>query len=403
MATKTWIGVAPADRVRYHLSLSGITAGDAFWFSLNGRVGPKVYALTTTPADLYALLATSYAAAGPEWAELAWDALAAELYVQGPPDGHNPTLAWFTDGLAILSAATAIGGTGPSHWTNTGNWTGGVVPVATDDLVFRGGAPPKHGLPGSGTAFGTITFTPESNGAGMPEVNPAGYVEYMTTRRLVLNHTGTLTTQTAALVRVSSAAGAARTFVVATPATATGGLDLVTDAFAHALTVTSGRAVVADAPGEAAQFTSVIVSADTTCVVPLGGGATVTTLVQNGGLVYLKSAATVTTVAHTGGDLLSTGTGAVTTWTDSGGRVYDSGTGTVTTLTAAGSFYYVGAVGRTVTTLTGRPNGRFLDRSQKVTITNPVVMTGVHLPGPPGDVGPAPFYLSVGTGRAVAV
>lgn len=36
-------------------------------------------------------------------------------------------------------------------------------------------------------------------------------------------------------------------------------------------------------------------------------------------------------------------------------------------------------------------------------MTDPVVFDRCHLPGPPGDVGPAPFYLSVGTGRAVTL
>lgn len=410
MATKTWIGAAPATRHRNDFTLSAVpTVGHFYWLALNGRIGPRILAETgETAASMVAKLAAAYAAAGPEFAELGYNPVSTTLQVTGPADGRDPQVQMaygappFSSPLSISDTEPVVG-TGGGNWDNPANWSGGSVPVAGDDLVFAGGQAPKYGLPGSGTAFGSVTFRPESAGAGLPEVSPLGYVEYLSVKRLVLNHAGDVTVQTPNLVRVQSAAGAARTFVVAaTPTAAGGGLDLITDSFNHVLVVTAGRCVVAAGAGEAAKLAVATVSSDPATDVTLGAGVTLANLNQAGGTVSVKCGATGT-ITHTGGDLLLSGAGAVAAVADSGGRVFDSGTGTVTAYTAGGSYSYTGSAGRTVTTLTGKAGGRFVDRAGKVTVANAVVMTGCHLPGPPGDVGPAPFYLSVGTGRAVTV
>lgn len=406
MATKTWVGRASVTRHRHEHTFPGTgTAGTAWWFSLNGRVGPKVLVASgDTVAGIQTALAATYSAAGPEWAELSYDTDGTTLVVLGPPDGRDPLLVLANDGAVAVSQTEPLPGTGPHHWDNAENWLEGSVPASTDDLVFRGGAPVRYGLPGTGTGFGTVTFTPESSGAGLPEQNPAGYVEYLSTRRLLVS-CGDVVVQTTALVRLGlePSGDTSRTITVAGGYTTTGGLDLTTDAptVGHTLNVSSGRCVVAGGNGETAKVGTCTVANDATCLVTLGAGTNLATLVQSGGLVTLRCAAT--TVTHNAGDLTRTGAGAVGTWTDGGGRAYDQGTGTVTAFIAAGSYSYTGAQGCTVTTLTGKPNGRFLDRAAKVTFTNSVVMDKCHLPGPPGDVGPAPFYLSIGAGRAVTV
>lgn len=406
MATKTWVGRAAPTRHRYEFTISATgAAGTKWWVSVSGRTGPTVLVASgETTTTLAAKVAAAYSAASAEFAGMSYAADAGVLTVDGPADGHDPDLALTNDAAVASSVAEPVVGTGPSHWDNAANWLEGSVPAAADDLVFRGGAAVKYGLPGTGTAFGTVRFTAESNGAGLPEANPAGYVEYLSARRLLLD-CGDVTVETAAPVRLGlePAGDTTRTVTVAGPYTATGGLDLTTDAptTGHALNVTSGRCVVADGNGEAAKLGTVTVANDATCLVALGAGTTLATLAQSGGTVTLKCAAT--TVTHDAGDLTRSGTGAVGTWVDNGGRAFDQGTGTVTAFSAAGSYSYTGAQGCTVTTLTGKPNGRFLDRSGKVTVTDPVVFDRCHLPGPPGDVGPAPFYLSVGTGRAVTL
>lgn len=408
MATKTWVGRAAPTRHRYEFTISATgAAGTKWWVSVSGRTGPTVLVASgETTATLATKVAAAYSAASAEFSQMTWDAAAGVVTVDGPADGHDPGLVMANDAAAAFTAAEPIVGTGPSHWDDAENWLEGSVPASTDDLVFRGGAPVRYGLPGTGTAFGTLTFTPESAGAGLPEHNPLGYVEYLADRRLDLNHSGAVLVQTSGLVRLRSSSGASRAFAVAGPHTTTGGLDLVTDNFAHTLAVSSGRCVVADGSAgsggnEAATLASAVVANDPTAMLVLGAGVTLTTLSQNGGTTYLRCGAT--TVTHNAGDMSRSGAGAVGTWTDGGGRAYDYGTGTVTAFTAAGSYSYVGASGCTVTTLTGKPNGRFLDRSNKVTVTNAVVFDRCHLPGPPGDVGSAPFYLSVGTGRAVTL
>lgn len=406
MATKTWVGRAAPTRHRYEFTISATgAAGTKWWVSVSGRTGPTVLVASgETTATLATKVAAAYSAASAEFSQMTWDAAAGVVTVDGPADGHDPGLVMTNDAAAAFTAAEPIVGTGPSHWDDAENWLEGSVPASTDDLVFRGGAAVKYGLPGTGTGFGTATFTAESAGAGLPEQNPAGYVEYLSDRRVLLN-CGNVVVQTAALVRLGlePSGDTTRTVTVASAYTLTGGLDLTTDAptTGHALNVTSGRCVVADGNGEAAKLGTVTVANDATCLVALGAGTTLATLAQSGGTVTLKCAAT--TVTHDAGDLTRSGTGAVGTWVDNGGRAFDQGTGTVTAFSAAGSYSYTGAQGCTVTTLTGKPNGRFLDRSGKVTVTDPVVFDRCHLPGPPGDVGPAPFYLSVGTGRAVTL
>jgi hypothetical protein len=407
MATKTWVGRAAPTRHRYEFTISATgAAGTKWWVSVSGRTGPTVLVASgETTATLATKVAAAYSAASAEFSQMTWDAAAGVVTVDGPADGHDPGLVMANDAAAAFTAAEPIVGTGPSHWDDAENWLEGSVPASTDDLVFRGGAAVKYGLPGTGTGFGTVTFTAESAGAGLPEQNPAGYVEYLSARRVLLN-CGNVAVQTAALVRLGlePSGDTTRSATVAGPYTTTGGLDLTTDAptVGHTLNVSSGRCVVAVGNGETAKLDTVAVASDPTCVVVLGAGVTLGTLTQNGGVTDLRCAV-AGTLTHTAGDLVRTGAGTVATWSDGGGRVTDQGTGTVTAMTAAGSYSYTGSQGCTITTLTGKPGGKVIDRGGKLTFTNAVVFDRCHLPGPPGDVGPAPFYLSVGTGRAVTV
>lgn len=407
MATKTWRGVAPASRGYYESIGSGWGTENAY-FTLQGRVGPKLrITAATTATVLYANLAALYAAAGPEWAQFSWVANGGtNIQVTGPADGRTPSLLLTFDGSGTPTNATPVQGTGPNFWDNTANWIGGVVPVATNDLVYSGGAPPYYNFPGTGTTFGSLTWNPESRGGGLPDTNPAGFEEYMPTLALSLKHTGAVLVLTSAYLRLDSQPAAARTFTVASPAATTGGLQLTTDANAHILIHTSGRVLVADAVGEAAQLTSAAVAADPAtgpvASLVLGAGVALTTLTQSGGAVALKCG--YATLTHTAGDLTVTGATAGTTHTQTGGREFDSGTGTVGTRNSGGYCKYVGSgTGRTITTLVPKPNGRYLDWGGKVAVTNGYVVTGFVTAGPPGETGDSPFYHGIGGGKTVTL
>jgi hypothetical protein len=262
-----------------------------------------------------------------------------------------------------ISTSTTTAATGPSFVDNVNNWSGGTLPVNSDNIDFsKAEHGPKYALTAlAAVAPATIEISPLATyDIGLPRINTLGaYTEYRN-RYLQFNGCTLLRMPNTAgngsgLVRLDFLASAFTAQIDKTGTSSENGMPTVNIIGTHAdnaLEVNNGSVGVAVIASESATIKTATVAGGQ---LDLGPGATAngagSVYTVHGGLLYVRSA--MVTVNIIGGEASNFGAGAVTTLTvDKGGVFNLRSTGTVTTCNLVGTLDCSEDISsRTVTTL----------------------------------------------------
>lgn len=310
------------------------------------------------------------------------------LFATAVTAGEPFTMALSTSGSGVITGPTAVtASSGPGHWDTAANWSGGAVPVASDDVVVDlPGAVIASGLAQSSVVLNSLLVAVGCQ-IGRPESNPAGYFEYRATYLAIGVATATFTADvgsSSCLFRLDPGSHTTTINVLGMgpPASsATYALQIKGSGSNYTLNIQQGIVGVAVDPGEVATLPTVRVgyenSPSSDVVLVLGSGCTNTTINQFGGSVTVNSS--VTTWNATAGSQTVLGAAAVgtfTVWPASGQAslvTYES-TGTITTLVLAARATFDcerSLLGRTVTNCTVYAGATIKDGFRTVTFTNP--------------------------------
>lgn len=403
MASVRWKGGAQAVAQVTTVQVTAYHASTTYRLTVNGKTvsasgGGTVNAVAT------ALAAAWNASTEPELAEVTASANTDTVTLTADTPGVPFTVTSSVSGGSgtIGSATTATASAGPNDWSTAANWSGGAVPVNSDDVYLdHSDDDILYGLSQSAVTLTSLTIAASYTGLiGLPETNEEGTSSYAEYRQRYLAIGATTVTvgegpgqgSPRLLLDTGSAQTALR--VHGTGFSAEPDLGALRWKGTHAdntVTVTRGSVDVATLGGEAATVATLTVGYQTSqasdAVVRCGAGVTLTTLAQTGGAVELNSG--LTTVTKTGGTLVLNA-GSVTTLTNDDGDLVYSGTGTIGTLTVgtdAAADFSRGVGGCTVTNCTLHPGSSLLDPGARVTFTNPFRVSRASLREVTLDVG----------------
>lgn len=185
MATKFYTGTVQAVPQVDRLTISAVASGAVLTATVNG----KSVSYTCTSSDTTATAASAFLSlwtrsGDGEIRELtaAIDpASSAALLITGPNDGAPFTLTASGSGGGTITRSSVTSPQSPHDASATGNYSGGSLPSAGDDLIFQTGSKgPKYNL----TALSAIALTNVKRYSsftgtiGLPTQNSRGYLEY---------------------------------------------------------------------------------------------------------------------------------------------------------------------------------------------------------------------------------
>lgn len=287
----------------------------------------------------------------------------------------------------IGAVTTGTAATGPNHWDNADNWSGGAVPINADDVVVEQGSDILYGLAQSAVTLTSLTVKRSFIGRiGLPAIANADqaaasrYAEYRATYLAIGATTisvgegagtgsGRLKIDTGAVAHTTNLYGTGAPLETGLPAMLLKGSNA-----ANVLNVTRGSIGVALLAGETAQLATLRVGYDTQvesdAQVRLGSGVTLAAVETSGGQIEINGATTSLTIGAGTVDIRAGAHAAITQY---GGILNYRGTGTVTTLVVG-----PGAVAdfgkdlrdRTLTNCEVHRGASLLDPNRTVTFTN---------------------------------
>lgn len=342
MATCKWLGNAAAVAQVTTATPGSVSATDTFTITINNKAITVEAPSTSVPVVVGLLVAAFNASTEPEFAEITATDGGTVVILTADVKGRPFTAIGSSSG-GTLNMSTTTAASGPNHWDNTANWSGGAVPTSADDVVFENSAVDcLFGYPGSPTALTSLSILASYTGKiGLPDRNTGGYSEYRT-KALALNPT---------TVRIGYGEGNGSPFMRLTTTGVAAGISvnktgqptdlsfgalyLVANTSSTTLEVLSGYVSVATLAGDAAQFSSVKIgylnNPASDSHVRFGTGVTFSGAIDmSGGEVETNSA--LGTVNVTDGTLTHF-LGAVTTLNLYGGTCFYNATGTLTTAT----------------------------------------------------------------------
>ncbi len=366
MATRIWRGGAsPTAQVQTYALAGTWEAND----KIRAIVGAKVYDFTAGSTNTTAIVSAMVTA---------WNALSSTLYPEFSRITASGNSATFTltaddaglpftvsltplesdgtgaDSQTIEGATAATTGTvnvactGPNHFSNANNWTGGAVPVNSDDVFYQDtNISCQFDIDQNAITLASLTVDQSFTGdLGLPRTRGTGATAYPEYRETYLKIS-------AATVTIGNGDGAGsgrlKLNTGAVPATlningsgtpSTGELRSISWLGANSgnvVNVNKGSVAAASIAGEAATIGTLrqgfrtSVNSDTD--VFLGTGVTLTTVNKSGGTLTINS--NVTTLTQTGGEtILAAGTpGTLNVW---GGALRYRSAGNATTMNLAG-------------------------------------------------------------------
>lgn len=387
MATRRWLGTAVAVA---QVSTAVITAYDVtttYKVTIGGVVVSVIGQGGTTATTATALRTALNASTHPYFSAITWSGSGSDI--TGTAD---------TAGVPFIAASSVSGGAGtfgafstttasagPNDWSTAANWSGGVAPVSTDDIIIEGNSrnivwgldqnaadltslkvfqsyTGKIGLNSNQFATSVDGETADTAKAEYRD----HYLKIGWTRADVGESYGPSVAQGSQRLKLNNdKAGAATTTI---HSSASAGSDTNLPAIrllfgnsGHDLFVRSapgGVGVASESASETSTMGRVSVSDTTTgSRVSTGPGVTLATWDQLGGANVLQAAATVTSVKVDGGTLQLEGDYTITTLTQTAGTVMDNhrkaGGNAITTLAVQGGTYNAkgSSEARTVATL----------------------------------------------------
>jgi len=427
MATVVFTGAAPAvAQVSDYVFAGTWESSDVITLSFGNKTVSTTAGSTTITTIIdslvtlwNALSSTAY----PEFAEITASRSSTTLRLTADTAGVPFTCTIATtetgggaaDAQTIDGAATSTGTestvcSSANHWNAAANWSGGAVPVDSDDVVIeRTDIEIRYGFAQTAIDLTSLTIPASFTGKiGLPDYNETGgYYEYRT-KSLMLGTATTVTIgrgdgQCSGFIRLHLGTNATTVNVEGTATPAVAGLPALMIQGSNAsnvLNLTQGNVGLAVGAGETAQFPTIRVGSETSptsdATLVCGAGCTLAgTITQAGGSVTVQTA--VTTWTKTAGST-STCLGSATIGTltqDGQGVHYSQSSGTITTATFRGA----GAVfdktrdlrAQTITNSTFTNGGAVLDPNKTLTFTNPFATDQTSLAR--HVLGYAPFSL----------
>lgn len=418
MATCVWLGSA-RDVAQVDTATIGGTleVGDLFTIT----IGQKTFtytAATTTVATEAAAMVTAFNALSatlyPEFSRITAAYTSGGSFTLTADDAGVPFTATYATTEAgggaadaqTFSGSTTTTCTGKNYWDNVSNWSGGAVPVNSDDVYIEDSSVDiLYGLAQSAVTLTSLNIAQSFTGSiGNPRTNTLGYYEYRATYLAI----GATTINIGRGVgsgsgRLKINTGTAQTTVnVTNSGTPTDqNVKSIVWKGTHAsnvVNITKGSFAAAQFAGETATIATLRVGyssnragdSDVWC----GTGVTLTTVNISGGTVTLASNSTTLTITDGTLTILA---GTVTTLNVDGGKVYQMGTGTITTANIGdgGELNFSRDMrGRTVTNCTLNSGGSLQDPFATGTFTNGVILSRTAL---------ADVKLDVGTNKTLTV
>lgn len=356
MAIKYWIGGATAVAQVHTGSIDSVDATPAnntFTVTIGGvaisQVGDTSVAVTAA-----ALVALLNASTHPYFSTITWTNPSAGNIVGTADTAGVPFVAALTETGAGTGAVTDFAATtasaGASDWSTAENWSDGIVPVASDDVIIANSTQNiSYGLDQNTIDLTSIkiehtytgkiglpysSFSTSVNGGG----EQTGYVEYRESslkigyttgdigefsgtgspsgsQRIKLNNdkAGTSVTTVHKTASAASETGFAAVRLLASNS----GADY------YIREAKGGVSFALSEPNETATIGDVYVTAsDASSKVFIGSGTTLTNYTQSGGTNYLNAAATVALIEVNGGNLTTEGDYTITTLELNEGTVY---------------------------------------------------------------------------------
>lgn len=407
MATMRWKGAAQAVAQVTTVQVTAYDAATTYSLSVNGKT---VSTIAAGSANLTAAaLATAWnSSTEPELAEVTASSSTDTVTLTGDTAGVPFTATSADTGGTgtIGSPSTTTAATGPNHWDNADNWTGGSVPANSDSVyIEQSSVSIKYGLAQSSVTLTLLSITSSFTGdLGLPAVNQSGssnYQEYRATYLAIGATTlniGDGPGQGSGRLKIDLGSVQSTVNIRNTSSGSETNLEAVQLKGTHAsnvVNVTKGSVAIAGYGGDVstvATLTVGFVSSPTTdSRVRCGAGVTLTTLQMSGGEVELNSG--LTTVTMTTGTL-TVNSGSITTLTADGGTVYYAGTGTIATanLSEATLDFSRDMRGRTVTNANLYRGAGWLDPFFTVTKTNRRQLVRCSLPDVNVNDGPGQTY-----------
>lgn len=347
MATTYWLGIAAALAQISTIQVTAYHASTQYSLEVNGvRIATTINqgsVNATATALAAAWNASTHAYATGITASVVTDTVTLTADVAGVPFTITSVVAGGTGTFGAIATPTAA--TGAEHWNNADNWSGGAVPVSSDDVIIGDSSVPiLWGLDQNAVALTSLTVRQSYTGKiGLPfasfAINADGsstvalteyrqdYLLIGADRVSLGEHDGPADPNGAGRIKLNNNRAAASTTVVhRTAAVSTDlGLPAVRLRVAHASATIEVRSapgavgLATDRPGETSTVGTVtVVDASNVSRVFVGDGVTITNWRQAGGRNLLQAAATVTSAIVTGGELVCEGTNAITTLTVSG-------------------------------------------------------------------------------------
>jgi hypothetical protein len=372
MAKVYWLGIAPVvAQVAQGViaSVDAAPANNTFTITIGGvsisQVGTVDVATTAT-----ALRASLNASTHPYFSAITWSGAAGNIVGTADVAGVPFIFAISKSGAGtgtVTAYSVTTANAGPNDWSTAANWSGGAVPVNTDDVIIGPGAVNiVWGLAQSAVTLNSLQILKSYTGLLGLNTNAfattADAATVVTTaneyRQAYLN---ILVNNANNLVRIGEnygpviSAGSQRIMLdlgaTATTVIVYGSAQAANDSGkpcirlkmnsattnVYVRSAPGGVGIAVDQPSETSTVGTVNCSDSSSATrVTIGLGTTITTFSQDGGNNVLQAAATVTTVTVNGGTLLIEGTFAVTTLTIYSGTVIPNSSGTITTMNIYG-------------------------------------------------------------------
>lgn len=188
MATRRWLGTAPAVAQVTPVTPANVEIGDVFMLTINNKSVSFTAAAATVANVTAGLVAAWNASTEPEFAEITASDETTRIDLTADTAGKPFTVtATATDGggtddqtLTVGAASTT--NSGPNDWGTAANWSGGAVPVNDDTVVIEDSdVDIKYGLDQSSVELDGLTIAQSYTGEiGLPLYNEdsTAYAEY---------------------------------------------------------------------------------------------------------------------------------------------------------------------------------------------------------------------------------
>ena len=373
MATKIWRGVTPAIAQRSTLTVGGTVAGgETFTVTVGNAAFAVVAAAAGAPAAAVQIHAVLVSAAVPnQFREVTWTVAGSVITATANVPGVPITISSAATGSATFVTATLTAATGPNFANVAGNWSGGTLPIAGDDLIIPDDSPAiLYGLTTMTALFASVTVAAQfRQRIGLRNYNALGYLEYRDRYWSINTSLLTIGEQTTAAsnsqrVKVDLKATATN-IVVHRTGSGDGqerGVELIGGANAI-LSVNSGSVAASSVAGEASDFASVTIGNQASVL--LGAACVADTVVNRG---ILQANCVLPDLDVTAGRV--TANAQITALDVAGGTVDYTSNAIITSASVGpGNLRCVSQRPTTITTLTMRKSALFHEPNENVTIT----------------------------------